>query len=184
MTMTPAKALAGETWMAFANCAYGVLEMVSGIRVFRPDGTAVMDYEQFQLKMDQLFHGGHDDKPSSGDESRRLVRAIEVCLSCPVRVECLRYACESEHSITNGVYGATTRWERRTVMRSALFSSLTHEEKVRVLERLVWAKAMGWARPSTPVDHAERAFRRLTDDEWEAFARESEARDEAWGDVA
>lgn len=164
--------------MEHANCAYGVKEMVAGIRVFRPDGTAVLSYEEFVAEMDKLFHGGHDDKPSSGDESRRLFRAVQECLVCPVRQECLAYACDTECSVRNGVYGGTTRWERYTVLRSALFSSLSWDERVRILERLVDAKAMGWVRHSVPVDHAERALRYLTDEEWDEFVAECEERDE------
>lgn len=181
MPVTPAQAVASESWMDKANCAYGNKEMVGGMRVFRPDGTAVMSYDEFVLAMDRLFFGGHDDKPSSGDESRKLFRAVQECLTCPVRNECLAYALSNEHSMRNGVYGGTTRWERATVMRSALFSGLPPEERQRILERLVEAKAMGWVRLSVPVDHAERAMRNLTDEEWEGFLDNAERMDKTLG---
>jgi len=179
MTKTYTDVVGQETWMDRGSCCYGVRSEVLGLQVRDEHGKVLVSAEEFTRHMDKFFFGGHDDKPSSGDETRRLLRAVKTCLTCPVRGECLRYACSEDDSLRNGVYGGTTKWERQAVMTSALFSHLTKAERLRILERLVDAKALGWAQLSVPLDHAERAMRSLTDEEWEAYAARSERLDEA-----
>jgi len=184
MTKTASEAVASEVWMDEAACAYGVKAELFGQRVLDEDGKPVMSYEEFTVFVDRFFFGGHDDKPSSGDETRRLLRAVRECLTCPVRKECLRYAVAEDNSLRNGIYGGTTKWERQTVLLSALFSHLSKAERLRILERLVEAKALGWAHLSVPLDHAERALRAFTDEEWEAYVTRSEQLDDELEEVA
>jgi len=42
--------------------------------------------------------------------------AIEICNTCPVQLACLAYALE--HRIDDGVWGGTTRNQRRRILRA------------------------------------------------------------------
>ena len=52
--------------------------------------------------------------PVEGDAAA-IARAKDVCADCPVRADCLSYAVE--HNQTEGIWGGTTRQERRKLRR-------------------------------------------------------------------
>lgn len=87
MTIRLKDVLASEDWMESASCAYGVKDELFGVRVLDQDGRPVLSYQEFVELTDRYFFGGHDDRPASGDETRRLLRAVRECLACPVRQE-------------------------------------------------------------------------------------------------
>lgn len=45
-----------------------------------------------------------------------VVRCLEVCAACPVRIECLRSALEEAAFTPVGVWGGTTQTERRAAL--------------------------------------------------------------------
>jgi WhiB family redox-sensing transcriptional regulator len=51
----------------------------------------------------------------AGPGASQVARAKAVCLSCPVRTECLNFALESGQD--SGVWGGTSEDERRTLRR-------------------------------------------------------------------
>lgn len=48
-------------------------------------------------------------------DSDAITHAKDICLSCPVIDDCLSYAVE--HNQTEGIWGGTTRQERRRLRR-------------------------------------------------------------------
>ena len=48
-------------------------------------------------------------------DSKSIAHAKEICASCPVQQECTSYAVE--HNQTDGIWGGTTRQERRRLRR-------------------------------------------------------------------
>ncbi len=48
-------------------------------------------------------------------DSDAIAHAKDICLSCPVIDDCLSYAVE--HNQTEGIWGGTTRQERRRLRR-------------------------------------------------------------------
>ena len=52
--------------------------------------------------------------PDEGD-SKAIAHAKEICRTCPVMDDCAAYAVE--HNQTEGIWGATTRQERRRLRR-------------------------------------------------------------------
>ena len=59
----------------------------------------------------------HPDGERGASRMRREVAAKEVCLSCPVRAECLEYALETGQR--HGVWGGLSEHERRVLRRQA-----------------------------------------------------------------
>ncbi len=52
--------------------------------------------------------------PDEGDEAA-IAHAKEICSTCPVLQDCLAFAVE--HNQTEGIWGGTTRQERRRLRR-------------------------------------------------------------------
>jgi len=52
---------------------------------------------------------------NSGSAARQTEQAIAVCLSCPVRVQCLKYALDNR--IVDGVWGGMAEGERLSLKR-------------------------------------------------------------------
>lgn len=148
-----------EEWMERARCVYGNADTFLGEQVFDPEtGRFVMNMTEFYLRFDAAFFSQHDERWTSGGESLSLWNAVEECLLCPVKIDCLRHAVADDTTTNTGIAGATTPWERRTIMsdRRALLSGLDREGRIRVLERLVAAKEQGFVRLSTRADFLSR----------------------------
>jgi hypothetical protein len=93
--------------------------------------------DQHQAMVDKAFLA--DDKWSPGEESHGLRLAIQECLQCPVRRQCLSANLEEEY----GVFGATTNWERKMVLNRKLIPDLSTDERLLLLETIVAAKSKG-----------------------------------------
>ena len=51
----------------------------------------------------------------TGPALEQIAQAKQICAECPIKVECLTYAIESNQ--VNGVWGGTTEQERRLMRR-------------------------------------------------------------------
>jgi len=172
--------LRGEPWMRQARCSYGAVRSFLGRTIFTEDWSPVLGEDEFYRLVDRHYYAGRDDRGSSGWETRGLSRAVGECLSCPVWRECLAYACEDRNSVVAGVFGGTTAWERRTALsrHGSFLRGLSTPGRVRVLERLVMAKAAGFVPMSTPIDKLRSHLVRLrggeADESWLESASRSE----------
>lgn len=163
-----------EEWMRNARCVYGNTDEFLGAQVRDSEsGRFLMSMTEFFERFDAAFFSQHDERWTSGGESLSLASAVQECLKCPVRVECLRHAVADDTTTNIGIAGATTPWERRTVMstRRFLLAGLDRESRIRVLERLIAAKEQGFVRLSTQTDHLSRWLESgLSDEVDEAIA--------------
>jgi len=163
--------LAEETWMEQARCVYGHAASFLGHAVLDEGGEPVMSPEEFYRLFDAAFYSRHDDRWSSGSESSALGAAVNECLRCPVRDECIRYGCADDNSARTGVIGGTTSWERQAILSDRWLPDLSHDERVGLLVSLTWAKAMGWVPLSVAVDRLRSAVAAIqrganTDRDW------------------
>lgn len=171
--------IAPQPWMEKARCVYGNAPEFLGQKVVDPDtDEMLMTEDEFFALFDQHFFAEHDDRGASGSESSFLFAAVRECLMCPVWRECLRHAAGDRVAIPVGVAGATTPWERRVVMGShnRFLRDLDEESRFRLLEKLVYAKAMGFVRWSVQADYLRKTIGkvdRLPDPEegWDEFLR-------------
>lgn len=153
--------LPDEDWMVDARCSFSNLPVKFLGRL-----TSTMTEPEHQKIVDRSFLADHDARWSSGSESVGLRRAIEECLECPVRRQCLEYAAQEGCSIDHGIYGATTAWERRAVMdETGLFPTLSHEDRLDVLQRIADAKELGLVPPSVRLDYLRMRLVDLAVDE-------------------
>lgn len=168
-----------EEWMSRARCVYGNVKSFLGAQVLDPDtGHFLMGMDEFYERFDAAFFSQHDERWTSGGESLSMKGAIEECLKCPVRIECLRHAVADDTTANIGISGGTTPWERRTIMsgRRKLLEGLDREGRIRVLERLVLAKEYGLVRLSTQADFLSRWLESMpSEEEVERLATELEA---------
>jgi hypothetical protein len=164
---------AREDWMDQAACAYDNAPTSKDDQPCPKEdhsenclckGTGqVSGYEAHAWRMDRLFFSPRDDRGTSGEESAALLDAVAMCLDCPVRRDCLRYALDMESDPQSqgdpeGVYGGMTQWERRAILRAPLADLDEPEAGKTLLMRLSDAKAEGenwdesWPSLSTRLD--------------------------------
>lgn len=144
-----------QPWMAEGRCVYGNTPEFLGAKVMDAEsGKFLMNMTEFYERLDAAYFSRHDERWTSGSESISLWDAVRECLKCPVKIDCLRHAVADDTTTNSGVAGATTPWERRTIMseRRKFLGDLDREGRIRVLERLVAAKEQGLVRLSTQTD--------------------------------
>lgn len=72
--------------------------------------------------------------PSLLDESEMDARAAALCLSCPVRLECVTEALDRHHTTDAGIWGATTMKQRERISRRRVTLDAAWQETAELVE--------------------------------------------------
>lgn len=110
-----------------ARCAHHRAIRAEQVRRYRQTGTSITRRPRPAAGLDWMDDAsckGHDTNAFVPDKDNHntpmwqradVLRALELCETCPVRLACLEYALEVGDTIANGVYGGTTNPQRRAI---------------------------------------------------------------------
>lgn len=83
--------------------------------ITQPNAVTDASIPQLGNWRDQGACKGHPQEWWFDDERNRFRRARQICATCPVQLDCLRYALQFPHGDIYGIWGGLNQQERRNL---------------------------------------------------------------------